>query len=56
MFAEWKQGLLTMVMVGALNVSRIHFEELLTAKRGQELGYFNLGSTIVLLVEANEIK
>jgi phosphatidylserine decarboxylase len=47
---EWSQGLITMVMVGALNVTRIHITEEKELKRGDELGYFNLGSTIVMIV------
>ena len=45
-----------MIMVGALNVSRIHIIDQLSLSRGDELGYFNLGSTIVLIVEAKGIK
>jgi len=45
-----------MVMVGALNVMRIHITEENHLERGDELGYFNLGSTIVMIVEAEDIK
>lgn len=41
---------MTMVMVGALNVTRIHITEEKKLQRGEELGYFNLGSTIVMIV------
>jgi phosphatidylserine decarboxylase len=47
---EWEQGLMTMVMVGALNVTRIHITEEKKLRRGDELGYFNLGSTIVMII------
>jgi phosphatidylserine decarboxylase len=30
LFSEWKQGLLTMIMVGALNVTRIHLKDLVS--------------------------
>lgn len=45
-----------MAMVGALNVSRIVVASKESFERGEELGYFNLGSTIVMLVEAKNIK
>ena len=45
-----------MVMVGALNVSRIKLMPKKQFYRGEELGYFNLGSTIVMLIEAKNIK
>lgn len=44
-----------MVMVGALNVMRIHITEENHLKRGDELGYFNLGSTIIMIVEAKDV-
>ncbi len=44
-----------MVMVGALNVMRIHITEQNKLERGDQLGYFNLGSTIIMIVEAKEI-
>lgn len=47
---------MTMVMVGALNVMRIHITEEDHLERGDELGYFNLGSTIVMIFEAQDIK
>jgi phosphatidylserine decarboxylase len=40
-----------MIMVGALNVGRIIVKEGLSFQKGDELGYFNLGSTIVMLIE-----
>lgn len=48
--AKWSQGLITMVMVGALNVMRIHLTDKNKLERGDELGYFNLGSTIVMII------
>lgn len=54
--SQWKEGLLTMVMVGALNVMRIHITDQNHLERGEELGYFNLGSTIVMIVEAKGVK
>lgn len=53
---KWKEGLMTMVMVGALNVMRINITEKNNLARGEELGYFNLGSTIIMIVEAKDIK
>lgn len=47
---------MAMALVGALNVSRIHLFGKTILSRGEELGYFNLGSTIVLLVEAKGIE
>lgn len=47
---------MTMVMVGALNVMRIHITEQDGLKRGDELGYFNLGSTIVMIIETKDVK
>jgi phosphatidylserine decarboxylase len=44
-----------MVMVGALNVMRIHITEENHLKRGDELGYFNLGSMIIMIVEAKDV-
>jgi phosphatidylserine decarboxylase len=35
LFSEWKEGLLTMVMVGALNVTRIHLAGCQSAQQGQ---------------------
>ena len=43
-------------LVGALNVSKIHVNSLSKFNYGQELGYFNLGSTIVMLFEAKNVK
>lgn len=40
---------MSMVMVGALNVGRIIVKENAEFERGSELGYFNLGSTIVMI-------
>lgn len=54
--SQWSQGLITMVMVGALNVMRIHINEQNVLKRGDELGYFNLGSTIVMIIEIKDVK
>ena len=48
--------MMTLVMVGALNVMRIHITEENNLERGDELGYFNLGSTIVMIVEAKDVK
>jgi phosphatidylserine decarboxylase len=39
-----------MVLVGALNVGRIVVKDKVLFEKGEEIGYFNLGSTIVLLV------
>lgn len=47
---------MTMVMVGALNVMRIHITEENNLERGDELGYFNLGSTIVMIIEAKDVQ
>lgn len=46
---------MSMVMVGALNVGRIIVKENEMFERGSELGYFNLGSTIVMIFEAPPI-
>lgn len=46
---KWKEGLMTLVMVGALNVMRINITDKNVLQRGDELGYFNLGSTIILI-------
>lgn len=40
-------------MVGALNVGDIVLNEKNTYAKGEEVGYFNLGSTIVMIVESN---
>jgi phosphatidylserine decarboxylase len=45
-----------MALVGALNVSRILLASKSVFNRGDELGYFDLGSTIVMLVEAKGLK
>ena len=45
-----------MVMVGALNVGRIIVNEGMRYEKGDELGYFNLGSTIVMLFETRGVK
>lgn len=47
---------MTMVMVGALNVMRIDITEKNQLARGEELGMFNLGSTIIMIVEAKDLK
>jgi phosphatidylserine decarboxylase len=54
--AKWQEGLMTMVMVGALNVMRIDITEKDHLARGEELGMFNLGSTIIMIVEARDLK
>ena len=46
---------MSMVMVGALNVGRIIVQEKEMFQRGEEVGYFNLGSTIVMIFEAPEV-
>ena len=43
---------MSMVMVGALNVGRIIVQDKEMFQRGEEIGYFNLGSTIVMIFEA----
>ena len=53
---EGEELYLGMVMVGALNVGRIVVNEEKEFKRGEEVGYFNLGSTIVLLLESRGIE
>ncbi len=53
---KWKGGLMTLVMVGALNVMRINITEKNNLNRGDELGYFNLGSTIIMIAEVEGIK
>jgi phosphatidylserine decarboxylase len=35
LFSEWSQGLLSMVMIGALNVTRIHINDASTLKKGE---------------------
>jgi phosphatidylserine decarboxylase len=45
-----------MVMVGAFNVTRIQITDKQDLKMGDELGYFNLGSTIVMLIETKNVK
>ena len=52
---KWKEGYLAMVLVGALNVGRIVVKDKVVFEKGEEIGYFNLGSTIVLLVESPKI-
>lgn len=64
---ETEIGLVTVVMVGALNVGHmvLSFESLVATKRydpplaikkGARLGTFFMGSTVVVLVESNKIK
>ena len=45
-----------MIMVGALNVGRIVVRPGKSFKKGDELGYFNLGSTIVMLIEGKDLE
>ena len=45
-----------MVMVGALNVMRIDISEKSHLVHGEELGMFNLGSTIIMIIEAKDLK
>lgn len=52
----WKGGYLNMIMVGALNVGRIIVKEGKRFQKGDELGYFNLGSTIVMLIEGKDLE
>jgi phosphatidylserine decarboxylase len=53
--STWSEGYLSMIMVGAMNVGRIIVNEGCNYEKGDELGYFNLGSTIVMLIEAKDI-
>ncbi len=53
---KWKEGYLGMVLVGALNVGRIVVKDKIVFEKGEEIGYFNLGSTIVLLFESPHIE
>ena len=55
-YGNWKEGYMGLVMVGALNVGRIILDQGMDFKKGDELGYFNLGSTIVMLFETKGIK
>jgi len=48
---NWSEGAMHLVMVGALNVSKIIIDESDKLKKGDELGFFNLGSTIVMIFE-----
>ena len=43
---------MSLTMVGALNVGRIAVNDSDSFPRGSELGYFNLGSTIVMILGA----
>lgn len=52
---KWLNGYLSMVLVGALNVGRIVVKDNLKYAKGEEMGYFNLGSTILLLIESSEL-
>lgn len=45
-----------MIMVGALNVGRIVVRPKKTFQKGDQLGYFNLGSTIVMLIEGRDLE
>ena len=56
LFGEWSQGFMALVMVGAMNVGKIAIEDGMQFGKGDELGYFNLGSTIVMIFEAKGIK
>ena len=52
-FIQHETGEVAVVKVGALNVSSIQYVTPLptTLERGQELAYFEFGSTVVLLFE-----
>jgi phosphatidylserine decarboxylase len=54
-FLQHEAGEVAVVKVGALNVSSIQYAEPLPdhLERGQELAYFEFGSTVVLLLEDN---
>ncbi len=53
--STWSEGFMSMIMVGAMNVGRIIVNEGSSYEKGDELGYFNLGSTIVMIIEAKDI-
>ena len=42
-------------MIGALNVGGIHVRDRKDFVKGEEIGYFSLGSTVVLLIEASQL-
>jgi len=48
-----RHGIVSLIKVGAMNVSSIRYTEPLSPhlNRGDELAYFEFGSTVVLLVE-----
>jgi phosphatidylserine decarboxylase len=52
-FIQHEAGEVAVIKVGALNVSSIQYSEPLSnhLERGQELAYFEFGSTVVLLME-----
>jgi len=51
-------GMMAMIKVGAMNVSSIHYAEELPAHphKGDELAYFEFGSTVVLLIENGDFQ
>lgn len=51
-------GEVAVVKVGALNVSSVRYNEPLQEKivRGEELAWFEFGSTVVVLIESEEVK
>jgi phosphatidylserine decarboxylase len=46
---------MSMVLIGALNVGRIIARDCEEFPRGCEMGYFNLGSTIIMIFEAPNV-
>jgi phosphatidylserine decarboxylase len=43
-------------MVGALNVGGIHVRDRGGFGKGEEVGYFSMGSTVVMLLEAKGLE